>query len=61
MTVYHVTTGMLNPLTWGDLEQISLKHLRRHPFNDVLWYPGGSFKTNKYFFIKTFDYICVFI
>jgi fatty acyl-CoA reductase len=45
--VYNCCSGAQNPLLWGDLERWGYAHLINNPLNDVLWYPGGSFKSNR--------------
>lgn len=47
ITVYNCTSGSLNPIRWGDIETMGHSAVVNKPFNDVLWYPGGSFKTSK--------------
>lgn len=39
---------MLNPIRWADIETMGQEFLVKNPFNNVLWYPGGSFKSNKF-------------
>lgn len=48
MKVYHVSTGQTNPLLWSQVESDFKKLYITNPFNDVFWYPGGSFKSNRY-------------
>jgi len=45
--VYNCCSGDQNPLLWGDLERWGYAHLINNPLNDVIWYPGGSFKSNR--------------
>lgn len=45
--VYNCCTGTQNPLLWGELESWGFKHLVKNPLSDVLWYPAGSFKSNR--------------
>ena len=47
VVVYNCVSGAQNPITWGMLEDIGLSHLRKNPYNNVLWYPGGSFKSSR--------------
>ncbi|EEB16462.1 male sterility domain-containing protein, putative [Pediculus humanus corporis] len=45
--VYNCTSGGLNPIRWMDVETWGHSSLTTLPFNDVIWYPGGSFKSSK--------------
>lgn len=45
--VYNCTSGNLNPIRWSDIEDIGHEHILQNPFNDVVWYPGGSFKSSR--------------
>lgn len=40
---------MLNPIRWRDIENFGQEFIKKHPFNEVIWYPGGSFKNNRLF------------
>jgi len=42
--VYNCTSGSINPITWGQLETMGWVALRKYPMENVLWYPGGSYK-----------------
>lgn len=42
--VYNCTSGSLNPMNWGEMEAWGFDSLVRHPMNNAVWYPGGSFK-----------------
>ena len=46
--VYHCTSGAINRLSWGKIEEIGLKILINNPYEGVFWYPGGSYKENYY-------------
>jgi fatty acyl-CoA reductase len=48
MLVYNCTSGEVNPLKWGQVETWGHAVTQRYPFNDVLWYPTGAFKSNRY-------------
>jgi len=57
--VYNCTSGAINPITWGQVEVWGLTILVNNPYQDVLWYPGGSYKENWYlnrFFQLLFHY-----
>lgn len=45
--MYNCTSGNLNPIRWSDIEDIGHEHILQNPFNDVVWYPGGSFKSSR--------------
>ncbi|XP_047097438.1 putative fatty acyl-CoA reductase CG5065 isoform X1 [Schistocerca piceifrons] len=45
--VYNCTSGSTNPIRWRDVEEIGHENLLKNPFSDVLWYPGGSFKSSR--------------
>ena len=45
--VYNCTTGGVNPVTWGYFETVGMEMTRRFPMENILWYPGGSYKENK--------------
>jgi alcohol-forming fatty acyl-CoA reductase len=32
---------------WRDIERLGFEYLRKHPYSDVIWYPSGSFKSNR--------------
>jgi len=46
--IYQSTSGNLNPITWGQIEEWALLSIRKFPLdsNTMVWYPGGSFKTS---------------
>eukprot|EP00090_Calanus_glacialis_P045488 TRINITY_DN847_c0_g1_i3.p1 TRINITY_DN847_c0_g1~~TRINITY_DN847_c0_g1_i3.p1 ORF type:complete len:495 (-),score=113.85 TRINITY_DN847_c0_g1_i3:79-1563(-) len=57
--VYNCTSGGINPITWGQVEAWGLQTLVDNPYQDVFWYPGGSYKENWYlnrFFQLLFHY-----
>lgn len=39
--VYNCCTGQQNPITWKQFVNLSFKYSRLHPFEHVVWYPGG--------------------
>ena len=47
LPVYNCTSGGLNPVTWGFFETTGMKITRKFPMENILWYPGGSYKENK--------------
>lgn len=47
LLVYNCTSGANNPILWKQIETWGQEFIRKHPFSDILWYPGGSFKRSK--------------
>ena len=47
LPVYNCTSGGINPVTWGYFETVGMKMTRKFPMENILWYPGGSYKENK--------------
>ncbi|XP_015432085.1 PREDICTED: putative fatty acyl-CoA reductase CG5065 [Dufourea novaeangliae] len=45
----NVTNGTENPLSWGSAVNTGKKHATTYPFTGVLWYPGGSATTSKFY------------
>jgi fatty acyl-CoA reductase len=45
--VYNCTSGSLNPIRWREIEDTGHELILQNPFSDVLWYPGGSFKSSR--------------
>ena len=45
--VYNCTSGGVNPVTWGYFESVGVDMILKFPMENILWYPGGSFKENK--------------
>ncbi|XP_063372365.1 putative fatty acyl-CoA reductase CG5065 [Cydia splendana] len=45
--VYNCCTGQQNPITWQRFVRTSFKYMRKHPFSEVLWYPGGDITNNR--------------
>jgi len=54
--VYNCTSGGVNPVTWGYFETVGMEMTRRFPMENILWYPGGSYKEN-----KMINSICEFV
>ena len=44
ITVYNSTSGSINPLRWGQLETLGMAAVRKYPMENVVRYPGGSYK-----------------
>ena len=51
--IYNVTSGGVNPITWGNIETWALQSIKQFPVDTVLWYPGGSFKN-----VAFYDRLC---
>ncbi|XP_075545666.1 fatty acyl-CoA reductase 1-like [Dermacentor variabilis] len=49
IAVYHVASGTLRKLTWGDIETIAYPLLLWHPMPNAVRHPGGSFKKSRFF------------
>ncbi|VVC30446.1 Male sterility, NAD-binding,NAD(P)-binding domain,Fatty acyl-CoA reductase, C-terminal [Cinara cedri] len=47
LKIYHCTSGTTNPIYWKDIERLGHEFILETPFSDILWYPGGSFKSNR--------------
>ncbi|VVD02621.1 unnamed protein product [Leptidea sinapis] len=47
VVVYNCCTGQQNPITWSYFVKTSFKYMRRHPFSDLVWYPGGDITNNR--------------
>lgn len=48
LMIYNCTSGLLNTITWGDIERIAFPVLIRYPCSEVFRYPGGSFKNSRF-------------
>ncbi|RZF42877.1 hypothetical protein LSTR_LSTR014703 [Laodelphax striatellus] len=46
--VYNCTTGVSNPIYWRDLERLIKESILLQPCENVIWYPGGSFKGSRF-------------
>ncbi|XP_075988618.1 putative fatty acyl-CoA reductase CG5065 [Anticarsia gemmatalis] len=47
VVVYNCCTGQQNPITWQRFVKTSFKYMRKHPFSEVVWYPGGDITSNR--------------
>lgn len=47
--IFHINSGDLNPIRWGDLATFALPIVRNYPSIEPFRYPFGSFKSNKYY------------
>ncbi|CAG9794392.1 unnamed protein product [Diatraea saccharalis] len=50
--VYNVTSGSINPLTWGQFTRFCVQWARENPSKYVMWYPNFSFTESR--FMNTF-------
>merc|ERR1719420_2735743 len=46
--VYNCTSGATNPIKWGQVETLAMAAMRKYPMENVLWYPGGSYKQSDF-------------
>jgi len=46
--IFHCTSGDINPITWGAMEDTFWPIILKYPSQQVLRYPYGTFKANKY-------------
>lgn len=46
--IFHCNSGDLNGVTWGQIEDTVFPIIKHYPSNQVLRYPFGTFKGNKY-------------
>ena len=45
--VYHLTSGSLRPLLWGQVKTWAKEWLIRYPLENAVFYPGGHFRSNR--------------
>ncbi|CAH0404504.1 unnamed protein product [Chilo suppressalis] len=45
--VYNVTSGSINPLTWGQFTRLCVKWARENPSKYVMWYPNFRFTESR--------------
>ncbi|XP_076548381.1 LOW QUALITY PROTEIN: putative fatty acyl-CoA reductase CG5065 [Osmia lignaria lignaria] len=60
----NVTNAPENPLTWDYSVNIGKKYAISYPFSGILWYPGGSITTSKFYHILRiilFQYIPAYV
>ena len=48
LPVYNCTSGTINPVRWGDLETLGRDSIHKYPMENVMWYPGGSYKETEW-------------
>lgn len=39
--------GQRKPITWRAFIGLCFKYMRKHPFNEVTWYPDGTVTSSK--------------
>lgn len=44
----NLTDYTKNPLTWGETIKYGKEMVRKYPLSQMLWYPGGTIKSNFY-------------
>lgn len=42
LRVYHCSTGIANPVTWGQYTDHVVELVRKHPCYEILWYPAAK-------------------
>ncbi|KFM76185.1 Fatty acyl-CoA reductase 1, partial [Stegodyphus mimosarum] len=45
--VYNCSSGSINKVTWGAVEQLAIPLILRHPSHEIFRYPNGSFTNSK--------------
>ncbi|XP_046420210.1 putative fatty acyl-CoA reductase CG5065 [Neodiprion pinetum] len=48
LQIYNCTSGSLNPIRWSEFGSLTRKHAIDSPTKYVMWYPGFTFRTNKF-------------
>ncbi|XP_029677784.1 putative fatty acyl-CoA reductase CG5065 [Formica exsecta] len=46
--IYNCTSSALHPITWRKFGHLTKKHAIESPSKHVMWYPGFTFRTNKF-------------
>ncbi|XP_011166600.1 putative fatty acyl-CoA reductase CG5065 isoform X2 [Solenopsis invicta] len=46
--IYNCTSSTVHPITWGEFGYLVRKHAIEAPSKYVMWYPGFTFRTNKF-------------
>ncbi|XP_039313042.1 putative fatty acyl-CoA reductase CG5065 [Solenopsis invicta] len=46
--VYNCTSSTLHPITWNEFGYLIKKYSTEFPSKHVMWYPGFTFRTNKF-------------
>ncbi|KAJ8916622.1 hypothetical protein NQ315_000267 [Exocentrus adspersus] len=45
--IYNCCTGQQKPIKWKDFIDMCFKYTRKHPFPQILWYPGGTITASR--------------
>jgi len=48
-SIYNVTSGSINPITYGQLKDWIMSSIYKYPVSTMLWYPGGTIKKNVHY------------
>ncbi|KAL0122038.1 hypothetical protein PUN28_007080 [Cardiocondyla obscurior] len=62
--IYNCTSGNMHPITWGEFGCLVRKHAIESPSKYVMWYPGFTFRTNKFIhaiMVATLHYLPAFV
>ncbi|XP_071632062.1 putative fatty acyl-CoA reductase CG5065 isoform X2 [Temnothorax longispinosus] len=62
--IYNCTSSTVNPITWGEFGYLVRKHAIESPSKYVMWYPGFTFRTNKFIhsiIVATLHFLPAFI
>ncbi|XP_037814873.1 putative fatty acyl-CoA reductase CG5065 [Lucilia sericata] len=46
LLIYNCCTGQRHPITWGKFVNYAIDHVRKHPLEGCVWYPGGVLRRN---------------
>nr|CAD7424357.1 unnamed protein product [Timema monikensis] len=46
ITVYNCSSGVQNPITWKQFVDCCFLNIRKHPLEDMVWYPDGTIRSN---------------
>ncbi|XP_077302860.1 putative fatty acyl-CoA reductase CG5065 [Arctopsyche grandis] len=47
LTVYNCCTGQQKPIVWKDFVGLCFTYIRKHPFSDPVWWPGGNVRSSR--------------
>ncbi|XP_071582661.1 putative fatty acyl-CoA reductase CG5065 [Temnothorax nylanderi] len=62
--IYNCTSSTVHPITWGEFGYLVRKHAIESPSKYVMWYPGFTFRTNKFIhsiIVATLHFLPAFI
>ncbi|TMW48389.1 hypothetical protein DOY81_006518 [Sarcophaga bullata] len=46
LLIYNCCTGQRHPITWDKFVNYAIEHVRKHPLEGCVWYPGGVLRRN---------------